>query len=95
MLLLLIENGVVPGGSGTTMHKKNTKYRHKTIHNTQNYRHNKGHVLDTLNIQNGNFNLTKNLSKRISINKNLALSLLYSNELEQYNNTESTEHTKK
>jgi hypothetical protein len=55
-------NGVVPGGSGTTIHTKH-KITHtlKTIHNTQNYKHNKVHVLHTLKAQNGNFNLTKNL----------------------------------
>ena len=53
---------------------QNSTHTHtfKTIHYTQNYKHNKVHVLHTFKTQNGNFNLTKNLSRRISINKNLA-----------------------
>jgi hypothetical protein len=65
LLLLFIANGFVPSGSSTTVHKRKKKHKMthtlKTIHNTQNYKHNKVHVPCTLKTQNGNFNLTKNL----------------------------------
>jgi hypothetical protein len=54
-----------------TQNKHNITHTLKTIHNTQNYKHNKLQVLHTLKRGNGAFNLTKNLSRRISINKNL------------------------
>ena len=59
-----------------TKKAKITHTHSKTIHNKQNYKHNKVHTLKT---QNGNFNLTKDLSRRISINNNLAYALLYNN----------------
>ena len=65
LLLLFTANGFVPGGSGTTIHKKHKitqTHALITIHNTQNYKHNKVHVLHTLKTQKWNyFNPTKNL----------------------------------
>jgi hypothetical protein len=46
-----------------TIYKKYKIHTHtlKTIYNTQNYKHNKVHVLHTLKTQNVNSNLTKNV----------------------------------
>ena len=54
LLLLFTANGFVPGGSSPTTQKEQ-KITHvlKIMHNTQNYKHNKVHVLHTLKTQNG------------------------------------------
>ena len=53
------------------------QYTHKITHTLKTiYKHNKVRVVHTLKTQNGNCSLTKNLSRRISINSKYAASPL-------------------